>query len=383
MAPASFLPMAAPITELSPPPMAMRGEPSSPRVPWGAVFFAFTLCGVMAIASFTSMRVAQGQPADLLRTTVATLAQWWTWAALAPLVYQVAHRFPPNGPRPVSAILVHCLVATLAVSVVTVVNVAVARWVYAAPAGESWRDWLVISVGFRVTSYYLVYTILVGLALIAETQHRLQSARFATAEVEAALTRAQLTALQLRLQPHFLFNTLHAIGMLTEEDPPRAAQMVNSLGELLRASLDTNQAQEVTLAAELELLEPYLAIEQTRFQDRLSVDLWIEPEVKSLLVPTLVLQPLVENAVRHGVAPRPERSRVTVEAVRRGAELLLTVWNDLPMAEDRPVSEGIGLSNTRTRLEHLYRGAARLTLANSDGGTAVTIAIPAHATPVF
>jgi LytS/YehU family sensor histidine kinase len=184
--------------------------------------------------------------------------------------------------------------------------------------------------------------------------------------------------LKMQLQPHFLFNTLHAIAELVHEDPRAADRMVAGLGSLLRISLESAGRQMVTLREELEFLEAYLAIEQVRFRERLSVAVEIDPHALDARVPHLLLQPLVENAIRHGVAPRMAAGRVTVSARRENGRVEIEIAdNGRGLPNGTPRAEGVGLRNTRARLEQLYGNEFRLELANGPAGGAVArLALP-------
>ena len=201
-----------------------------------------------------------------------------------------------------------------------------------------------------------------------------------SAQLQSRLGQAQLEALKLQLHPHFLFNTLNAITALIHRDPEGAERMVSGLSELLRASLGSVGQQEVPLARELEILEYYVDIQQVRFRDRLTVTIDADPETHRALVPNLILQPLVENAIKHGIAPRAAAGHIDVVARRRDQVLLLAVRDDgvgETAATDR--QEGVGLSNTRARLASLYGGAHVFSAAGRpDGGFAVEIEIPFH-----
>ena len=211
---------------------------------------------------------------------------------------------------------------------------------------------------------------------------RLREREVAQAHVEAQLAEAQLRTLKGQLQPHFLFNTLHAIAALVHDDPPRAGAMVEDLSELLRSTLAHREAQEVPLRDEVATLRPYLAIEQARFGDRLAVAVDVAPEAEDALVPHLLLQPLVENAVRHGIAPRRGPGRVGVTARVEAGEVRLSVADD-GVGMERPARPGaIGLANTRARLSHLYGDAHRFAIDSAPGeGTRVEIALPFRAAP--
>ena len=197
-------------------------------------------------------------------------------------------------------------------------------------------------------------------------------------QLEARLARAQLQSLRLQLHPHFLFNTLNTINALIGTDRHAAERVVSGLSELLRMSLSSANEQEISLAKELELLAHYIEIQQIRFQDRLTVSFRVDPDARYALVPNLMLQPLVENAIRHGIAPRAAPGHVVVTAARHGARLELSVVDDgvgeSPRVEHR---DGVGLGNTRARLLSLYGSDHRFEAGSaSTGGFAVRIEIP-------
>jgi sensor histidine kinase YesM len=199
-------------------------------------------------------------------------------------------------------------------------------------------------------------------------------------QLEARLARAQLQTLKLQLQPHFLFNTLNTITALIGVNPRVAERMVSGLSELLRLSLRNAGEQEVPLSRELELLEHYVEIQQVRFRDRLTVRLEVAPDTMHALVPTFLLQPLVENAIRHGIGPRAAPGHVDVRAYRENGSLHLRVADDGVGVRPRPSEpsrEGIGLHNTKARLENLYGNEHEFSArGGSDGGFVVDIVIP-------
>lgn len=201
--------------------------------------------------------------------------------------------------------------------------------------------------------------------------------------LKSRLDRSELQALKLQLQPHFLFNTLNAITALVHRDPNRAERMVSGLSELLRVSLGSAGEQEVTLARELEVLRHYVDIQQVRFQDRLSVAIDATPDADRALVPNLILQPLVENAIQHGLSPRAAAGHIDVHARRDGDRLLLTVCDDgIGESDLVPRREGVGLANARARLLSLYGGAQRFDAGNASPGFRVAIEIPWHVEPL-
>ena len=200
------------------------------------------------------------------------------------------------------------------------------------------------------------------------------------AELRRELVEARLEALRMQLNPHFLFNTLHAISALIHDDPEAADRMVARLSELLRLSLDQSRPQQVPLSEEMAFLGRYLEIERARFGERLKIEMQIEPAAQDAMVPFLLLQPLVENAVRHGIEPREQTGHVAISAQRNNGRLELRVRDDgagLPAGADAPARQGIGLSNTQSRLRHLYGEDFRFELARlAEGGLEARIAIP-------
>jgi hypothetical protein len=228
--------------------------------------------------------------------------------------------------------------------------------------------------------------LLLAIAAIGTLLYRQRVRRLEMRErLRTALVEAQLDALQFQLRPHFLFNTLNSILPLVGRDPERARQMVIRLGELLRVSLQSDETPLVTVDEEIAILDKYLSIERVRFRDRLEATIAVAPEVASARVPSFLLQPLVENAIQHGVGGRAGAGRIAVTADAEGETLVLRVRDDGPGPKDRAAetTSGIGLRNTRRRLEALYPGRHELTLARGpDGGAEATIRIPlTHAFP--
>ena len=223
----------------------------------------------------------------------------------------------------------------------------------------------------------LVYWIIVVISHAADYYQRYR-------EGELRASQAQLQALKMQLHPHFLFNALHSISSLVHSDPEAADKMIARLGDFLRLTLDSAAAQEVTLRQELEFLNCYLDIERTRFRDRLTTHIDADPQVLDCVVPNLILQPIVENAIRHGVSQRAAHGHVEVRAARAGQTLRLEVRDNgrgLPEGAEacraKQGGGGVGLANTRARLQQLYGGAFRFELQNAPaGGAVVTLEIP-------
>jgi LytS/YehU family sensor histidine kinase len=231
----------------------------------------------------------------------------------------------------------------------------------------------------RLHSDFLTYWLLVGLSHALDYYRKYQERELKATQLEARLAQAQLQALKMQLQPHFLFNTLHAISALVHKDVEAADRMITRLSEFLRITLDSVGVQEVALKTELESLDKYLEIEQVRFGSRLTVVRSVSAETLDLLVPNLILQPLVENAVRHSIAPRAAGGRIEILARRENGNLVIDVLDDGMGEREGPFREGVGLTNTRARLEALYGGMQSMDLRSEPGaGFRVRLRIPAH-----
>jgi len=198
--------------------------------------------------------------------------------------------------------------------------------------------------------------------------------------LSAQLADARLAALRMQLHPHFLYNSLNAATVIVRDrDAATAARMLELLGEMLHRVMRADRPQEVPLREELEFVRQYLAIEQIRFPDRLRPDILVPDDLLGAGVPDFILQPLVENAIRHGLARRIEATMLKIEAGREGGDLVLTVTDDGPGPAEQTSAEGVGLSNTRERLTTLYGARARLTLERTPGGGArATVRLPFH-----
>lgn len=320
-------------------------------------------------------------------------ALWWwlmeayTWALLSLVVARVCRRLAAMRAAWPRQLASH-LVMGCALSVV--------QGAIASTAGliESWaKGWPPTPVGpyafssaLKITVVNHFHTNLLVYAAIVLAWHALNYYRewrereLQAAALEAQLAQTQLQALKIQLQPHFLFNTLNSISALNHEDPKAANRMIARLSELLRLSLENDGAQEVALHQELDFLKRYLEIQQVRFGDRLRVRIDVAPETMDARVPNLLLQPLVENAIRHGIAPFAAPGEVHVQACRENGQLCLRVADTgpgLPKSKPNSAPEGIGLANTRARLRQLYGDAQRFELRNgAERGAIAEVRIP-------
>jgi LytS/YehU family sensor histidine kinase len=246
-------------------------------------------------------------------------------------------------------------------------------WTFALHDYLQQLDWLLMT-----------YLFLIGLAYALAYRRESEARALNASQLETRLVEAQLQSLQRQLHPHFLFNTLNTISGLIRSDPDGADAMIDRLGDLLRMTLHKSGIQEVPLKEELEVLQAYVEIEQTRFGNRLKIEMDIQPETLDAQVPSLVLQPLVENAIRHGIAPNARPGWIAVHAARDREELLLQIRDSgdgLPPDRLMALNRGVGLDNTRARLEHLYPNKYQFTFSNLERGFCVTIRIPFQVEP--
>lgn len=314
----------------------------------------------------------------LLAITVAAV-----WALLTPPLFVAAGRLSVDRGARVVRILALLLLAILVGFVVDALF-GWLRWeVFYQPA-RGHRS----PLGFlqRASRLWFVNQFIIAAAILAAglARHyfrREEARRGEAIRLQAQLADARLAALRSQLDPHFLFNTLHAVSALVERDPRGVRRMIARLSELLRATLEGSREQEVPLAEELRFLDGYLDIMRVRFQGQLSVEMRIEPGLGEALVPNLVLQPLVENAVRHGTAKNEQGGRIVIAACREGAAVVLSVEDDGPTSTGTPPpsAEGIGLRNTRERLAQLYGSAQHLSLTpRAGGGMRAEVRLPFH-----
>jgi two-component system LytT family sensor kinase len=306
-------------------------------------------------------------------------SEWLILGALTPITYALGRRFPLRRPHLGRNVLTHgagalALCLAWAGAGVAMRLVLGTSW-QGVPLSRQLASWTLISLPWSVFIYFAVLGSMQAFSYFVEARERETQA----ARLTAQLAEARLGALRMQLHPHFLFNSLNAITVLVRDQQTReATTMLELLSDVLRQVLRTDPAAEVRLSEELRFLEQYLAIEQVRFSDRLTVTFAVDDEVRDAAVPGFILQPLVENALRHGLANRSEEGRVEIEARREGGDLVLAVRDNgvgLPPAERR--AEGLGLANTRERLATLYGERARLDLgANASGGTVATVRLP-------
>lgn len=340
-----------------------------------AVFGIWTVLALLSAVQSALYFEQAGRPIEWPRLLGGSLLDWYTCAIWTPALFWLSRHFAIDRRRwPVS--LPVTLVAT---SIFVVLKYAFLSQVMRR-LGSEIPIRMMLSRNF-ISESIILWAVL-GVVYAVEYWRRLRRQELQLARVSGELTAARLDALSAQLQPHFLFNSLHGISVLMHRDVEAADSMLASLGDLLRRTLDPKAGHELPLAGELELLDRYLDVVRARFGDRLTVRTAVSADAADILVPRLVLQPLVENALEHGIARRKGAGRIDISAEVSDHRLELVVADD-GAGIDGATREGIGLSNTRRRLETLYGEAGSLTLDDvAGGGLRVVLRIPARHEPV-
>lgn len=361
------------------------GDAQAPggHIPWRWILLAWLFPAVIATLQSAAGYATRGALAAEWPYAALQFPRWMLWAAVTPLVFAAWRRYPVARPGLGRAIGRHLMFSVgLSVALEALwlpANVLVSIWLNpGVREAIPWASVFVLAVLGRIVPGALTYTAILGVAATLESREALRRREVAASQVEAQLVRTQLDALKMQVHPHFLFNTLQTITVLVDRDPRAATRMVTRLGDLLRLTLARARTQEVSLARELEVVRLYLEIEEVRFPGRLAVHLDAAPDTLPAAVPDLLLQPLVENAIKHGIAPSASPGEIRLTARRDGDRLVLVVRNSgKPAVPSLVTTDGVGLSVTKARLQGLYGHAHQFTFAPLPaGGAEVTVAIP-------
>lgn len=349
---------------------------TQPTPRWIAVIFGwFTLNGVALGTQYYLVSKARGEPWGLGSSFMLAMAGAYLWVPVTLAALWLTYRMPLERRSLVRRLAVHIafalLVPVFRAGVVVLLN-PVVEWYAELPAFSD------ILLSTYVSNFFF-YWLIVGVLHAAHYAQRSRQREQLAERLRRELAEAQLRALRSQLQPHFLFNALNTISSHVQHDPPAAEAMIERLSGLLRHTLERAGADEVELAEELSFVEDYLAIEQARYEDRLTVQWRIGADTPPARVPPLILQPLVENAVRHGIAPRTSGGHVAIETDRANGRLRLRVRDDGTgmRAASLATGRGLGLNATRERLHRMYGTAQRFRVLSEPGrGTTVEIEIP-------
>lgn len=350
----------------------------SPRF-WAGLVLVWTAIGLIFALRNIIFSGIEGRPVTF-ESIIQTMFGWWVWILLTPIVgVYLAQRWPFERSTWLRVLPVHiggCL-AVVAIDLLlfeVVLSILGTIGDHRVPFMQTFWRALIPTFTFDL----FIYAAIIAAAHAHAYQRKYRERAVRAAQLEAELSRAQLAALKMQLQPHFLFNTLHAISAMIDDRPEEARHMLALLSDLLRITLDHASESEVALEREIAYIERYLEIHRIRFRDRLDVRIEVEPDVLDACVPTLITQPLVENAIKHGTPRNGDQCRITVRACRESDELRIDVIDNGPgMAPGRSKRHGIGHRATRQRLRHLYGNRFAFEFHRAaDGGLHVVLRIP-------
>jgi two-component system LytT family sensor kinase len=372
-------------------PASMRFSLSSMRQGYSRQLAVSLLCWAVIVALESGQVFAadavQGYVLSSVHYVAWAVFNWYALALLTPVIYQLGLRYPIAGPNWGTRIFVPHLAACIGCMCVQAIARGFAGWIYTlsyeqpASAIALTFEW----AGKRGTIAFIAYWIIVIVAGFAHLREEVRQRELRQANLESRLASAELEKLRMQIQPHFLFNTLQAAITLVQEDSEAAEDVLLRLSQLLRISLDQMDTNEIPLARELEFLDLYTGIQRRRFGDRLSVEIRADDNTLQLPVPPLILQPLVENAIHHGIGKHKGEDLIEIFARIEGRDLQIEVWNGNSVVEEsgeRLFLRGVGLRNTRARLEQLYGPTAYLHFRSlARGGAAVLIHIPLKTYP--
>jgi len=348
---------------------------------WLFGFCVWTLLGVSFALGTYLGAIQNGVHIEWKRTILGYLSDFYLWGLLSPLIFRLARRFELRDRFPRN-VLLH-MASSVVLSFVVLSAAAVIYWYLGSPNLTRSPTLLALWRNNAFSAYYFhqgltIYWTTLVVAHALHYYRELREEEVRTERLAAQLAQAQLQALKMQIHPHFLFNTLNSISALLHKDLEVADVMIARLGDFLRLTLKRSDAETIEFSQELEFLRCYLDLERTRFEDRLVVEMEIEPQVLNLLVPNLILQPLVENAIRHGVSRQTTAGHLIIRACKNADRFVMQVEDNGPGLETNPNGNGIGLSNTRARLQQFYGGDYAFEIANNRSrGVIVTVDIPA------
>jgi two-component sensor histidine kinase len=358
------------------------------RTKWWLIFGCWSFVALF----FTSQTYAQNYIYQLgiefWRALSWQFFSCYVWFILTPVILSFDRRFSLERGKLARSLPAHLIFGVvIALVQQSIDSLVLPRLGY--PPGIVFTSYFHAYKTLLFTNFHLAlffYWAILGVRYAIDYYQKYRERELRASQLETRLAQARLQVLKMQLHPHFLFNTLNAISELVYKDPESAEQMITNLSDLLRLSLENVGVQEVPLKQELDFLNKYVEIEQTRFHDRLRLSMEIEPETLDARVPNMILQPLVENAIRHGIGMRSSGGSIEIGADRENGMLHLFVRDDgrgLLNGEQQALKEGVGLANTRARLAHLYGATHRFDLNNSPGGgLTVDLAIPFNVSEV-
>jgi two-component system LytT family sensor kinase len=362
---------------------------------YAVYFVAWTVLGLYMFSQGMVQKAFSHDPTPWSHHLTSWMVGVYLWFLLTPIVLRLGQRFPFERKYWIRRAAIHLVLSVVVAILDLGIESAILRELGVFPTiMTSYVATLVflLIIGFHqsILTYWMLLGVQYALGWYRSYQERKQEAlrlELHSSQLESQLTQAHLSALKMQIQPHFLFNTLNAIMVLVRQQKGREAEeMLSRLSDLLRCVLDDVDAQEVPLRRELEYVQLYLSIEEVRFQDRLRIEIAVAPEILDASVPHMILQPIIENAIRHGIGRSSSAGKIRISAYRVNEMLEMKVEDDGPglAQEGASGTHGIGLANTRARISQLYGNDARLSVENGEShGVAATLVFPCHilATP--
>jgi len=370
---------------------AARVQTASIPRPWAdwfnlpAYLLVWSIPGVAALSFYYLNQTVSAQPLNWSYALISTFPNWYIWAFLTPVIIKISRTWPieqDNWKRVLFTIHIPALLVSM------LVHSAVNLLLFRTTGLHNEVTFGLYQVHFftRIHANIFTYAAIVGLYSAWEYYRRYVGREAQTAALQVQLAQANLRALKMQIHPHFLFNTLHSIAALVRkgENKP-AVNMLGQLGEFLRIALENKGQQEIPLEQELDFLRRYLAIEQTRFGDRLRVEITMDDDARGAYVPNLILQPIVENAIHHGISPSMDEGRIRIEARLVDRTISMTVADNGPgLRNPERLKKGVGVGNTQERLENLYGQDQDFSLRNGElGGLEVNIRVPFATEPIM
>lgn len=341
----------------------------------GFIVLAWTAAGILLAAQAYVSEAMRGRPLPVTRSLAVWLGFTSVWALLTPVVVWIARRFPFVGSSVIRALTAHAVGAAIVVTLQLALFAILAPITGATSAAGTWLATFQRLLGAAFILDLPLYALTVFVVEFARVASEARERERRALMFEAQLADARLGALRSQIQPHFLFNALNTVAVLMQEDVERAERVLVKLAGLLRKAVDTSQQHEVPLREEIEFVRAYLEIEQERFTDRLTTTIDVADDALDARVPSLILQPLVENAVRHGIARRAEPGRIEIAVRRIENDLHLTVRDNGPGFREG-ARDGVGLENTRGRLAELYGDQQSIEINSGPSGTTVSLVMP-------
>ncbi len=367
--------------------MGVNPPKSKPWLKWAVIFLCWTGFALFFTTQSYMFQARSGGTIEWKKTLFNWLLGSYTWFVVTPIILKLSDRFPLQRGKLLRSVGIHFRAAPF-FNVINIILFVIARGVILSPFPGA-RSFFESVRSYVIAEFHggmLVYWVIIGISQAMDYYRRYKDRELSASNLETRLAEAQLDALRMQLHPHFLFNALNSVSVLMRRDVDAADRMLLQLSNLLRVTLARNSAHEIRLKQELEILERYLEIEQIRFQDRLTVRMQVDPSALDALVPQLFFQPLVENAIRHGIADRETGGVINIRAEHQNGMVRLQVRDNGPglNISRGDLTEGVGLSNTRSRLEYLYGSGGRFEAHNAEeGGFIVAAAFPFHTETVF